>query len=36
MVREIYYINDTSAYDNYRIGTFGGIYLLDTDIVPQA
>lgn len=36
MVREIYFANDTSAYDNYRIGTFGGIYLLDTDIVPQA
>ncbi|MDD4212252.1 MAG: hypothetical protein PHY42_02500 [Bacilli bacterium] len=35
LVREIYFINDTGSYDNYRANTFGGVYVKDTDVVIQ-
>lgn len=36
MLREFYFINDTSAYNNYKAGTPGGVFFLATDIAPSA
>ena len=32
MIRNIYYVDDQSVYDYYRMGTVGGVYLCDSDI----
>ena len=36
MVRELYYIDDAGSYNNYKAGTFGGVYLIDADLVPNS
>lgn len=33
MVRDIYYIDDASGYNNFKVGTFGGVFFSQTDIV---
>lgn len=36
MVRDLYFINDTSAYNNYKAGTIGGIYFAGEGVVVPA
>lgn len=35
LVREIYFIDDTSDYNNYKQGTFGGVFVDETAIVKK-
>lgn len=35
IVRDIYYIDDTSGYDNYLTGTFGGVFFTEDDFTVK-